>query len=237
MILFYIESWSYASCNVNNLFYEVSNEDLISVQRFCHLVCLKFLGPPFELYPESQLWELKRYIYELNDGPCSWYKIFSHELTNLKGIVSSYDDALYFFFFLAWCNRWLNGYSGNVSRWFYIPWKWYISVECDLKIKRNIQNWNMKMKHSNFQDWVFNKKKKWDYYKPKSLCFIYIPKRPKERKVLEKKWWVESEEDKSKRTGRSNDVGTTQTRPDVSFDLCWMSNTGINKSKVIVQGQ
>ena len=38
---------------------------------------------------------MKRYIYGLNDAWHSWYKRINHELTNLKGIVSAYDNALF----------------------------------------------------------------------------------------------------------------------------------------------
>ena len=41
------------------------------------------------------LWKLKRCIYGLNDSPCSWYKRVNHQLTNLKGILSAYGNALF----------------------------------------------------------------------------------------------------------------------------------------------
>ena len=44
----------------------------------------------------------------------------------------------------------------------------------------------MKVEHLNFGVWMLGKQK-WDYYPPKSTCFIYIPNRYKERKVFEKK--------------------------------------------------
>ena len=46
-----------------------------------------FLRPPSDVYLESQIWKLKRYIYGLN------------ELINLKGIVTAYDNSL-----LLWHN-------------------------------------------------------------------------------------------------------------------------------------
>ena len=37
--------------------------------------------------------EKMHFVYELNAAPCSWYKRINPELTNLKGIVSAYDNA------------------------------------------------------------------------------------------------------------------------------------------------
>ena len=54
-----------------------------------------FLRLPSIVYPESQVWKEKSRIYGLNDAPCSCYKSLNHELTNLKGIVSAYDNALF----------------------------------------------------------------------------------------------------------------------------------------------
>ena len=54
-----------------------------------------FLRPPSDICPESQVWKLKRCIYGFNDVPHSWYKRDNHELTNLKGIVSAYNNALF----------------------------------------------------------------------------------------------------------------------------------------------
>ena len=54
-----------------------------------------FLRPSLEVCPKSQGWKLKRCIYGTNDTPHSWYKRGNYELTKLKGIVSTYDNALF----------------------------------------------------------------------------------------------------------------------------------------------
>lgn len=54
-----------------------------------------FLRPPSDVCPESQVWKLKRCIYGLNDAPRSWYKRINHELIRLRGMVSTYDNALF----------------------------------------------------------------------------------------------------------------------------------------------
>ena len=45
--------------------------------------------------PEPQVWKLKRCIYGLNDALSSWYKLVNNKLTNLKGILHAYDNALF----------------------------------------------------------------------------------------------------------------------------------------------
>ena len=54
-----------------------------------------FLRLPPAVCPESEVWRLKICIYWLNEASCSWYMRFNYELTNLKGIVSAYDNALF----------------------------------------------------------------------------------------------------------------------------------------------
>ena len=54
-----------------------------------------FFWPPSDIWPKSLVWKLKRCIYGLNDAPRSWYKSVNHDLTNLKGIVNTYVNALF----------------------------------------------------------------------------------------------------------------------------------------------
>ena len=87
-----------------------------------------FLRPLSDVCLESQVRKLKRCIYGLNNAPHSCYKRVYHELTNLMGIVSAYDNALF-----LWHDT-----TGVLA----IQWKWYISEECDLTIKKSIQSRN-----------------------------------------------------------------------------------------------
>ena len=54
-----------------------------------------FLRPLPDICPELQVWKLKRCIYELNKASHSWYKRVNHELTNPKGIVGAYNNAMF----------------------------------------------------------------------------------------------------------------------------------------------
>ena len=97
-----------------------------------------FLWPPPDVCPQWLIWKLKRCIYGLNDAPHSWYKRDNHELTNLKRIVRHIRIHCFFDMMQLVIYR----YSGNTCRWFHNLWNWYISDECDLRIKKNIQSWN-----------------------------------------------------------------------------------------------
>ena len=67
--------------------------------------------------------------------------------------------------------------------------------------------------------------KRGNYYPPKSVCFIYIPNRYKERKVFEK-WCGQEEKTESKRLTDQIMWLSTQTWLDVAFDMCQLSTTG-----------
>ena len=54
-----------------------------------------YLRPPEDICPKSEVWRLKRCIYGLNDAPRSWYKRVKEVLLHLGGVVSAYDSALF----------------------------------------------------------------------------------------------------------------------------------------------
>ena len=54
-----------------------------------------FLRPPRDIFPKSEFWHLKRCIYGLNDAPRSWYERVKEVLLQLGGIISDYDSACY----------------------------------------------------------------------------------------------------------------------------------------------
>ena len=54
-----------------------------------------YLRPPVDICPKSEVWRLKRCIYGLNDAPRSWYKCVKEVLLHLGGVVSAYDSALF----------------------------------------------------------------------------------------------------------------------------------------------
>ena len=75
---------------------QVETLDFTSVfQRSGMLERDVYLWPPHDVCRESHLWEMKRCINGLNDAHHSWCKSVNHELTNLKKIMSAYDNALF----------------------------------------------------------------------------------------------------------------------------------------------
>ena len=54
-----------------------------------------YLRPPIDICPKSEVWHLKRCIYGLNDAPRSWYERVKEVLLHLGGAVSAYDSALF----------------------------------------------------------------------------------------------------------------------------------------------
>ena len=54
-----------------------------------------FLKLPPDVGSENEVWRLKRCIYGLNDAPRSWYEKVYKVLNELKGVRSIYDNALF----------------------------------------------------------------------------------------------------------------------------------------------
>ena len=54
-----------------------------------------FIQPPPELHEEGKIWKLKRCLYGLSDAPREWYNRLSMELKNLGGIISLYDKSMF----------------------------------------------------------------------------------------------------------------------------------------------
>ena len=57
-----------------------------------------YLKPPSDVCPSDKIWRLRRCIYGLNDAPRYWYKRVSEVLLKLGAVVSAYDNALYLWF-------------------------------------------------------------------------------------------------------------------------------------------
>ena len=53
-----------------------------------------FLRPPVNVCPENEVWKLKRCTYGLNDAPRAWYSRVNKEVLKRGATVSKYDSAL-----------------------------------------------------------------------------------------------------------------------------------------------
>ena len=54
-----------------------------------------FIQPPPELHEEGTIWKLKRCLYGLSDAPREWYNRLSMELKKLGGMISLYDKSMF----------------------------------------------------------------------------------------------------------------------------------------------
>ena len=54
-----------------------------------------FIQPPTELQEEGKIWKLKRCLYGLSDAPREWYNRLSMELKKLGGTISLYDKSMF----------------------------------------------------------------------------------------------------------------------------------------------
>ena len=57
-----------------------------------------FLKPPAEIYEKGVIWKLKRCIYGLKDAPRAWYERVADELQRLGGTRSMYDEAMFLWY-------------------------------------------------------------------------------------------------------------------------------------------
>ena len=67
-----------------------------------------FIRPPKEFREEGCVWKLKKPLYGLNDAPRSWYNKVKKEMLSLGAMKSKYDDALF-----IWHNE--NGLYGLLA--------------------------------------------------------------------------------------------------------------------------
>ena len=54
-----------------------------------------FIQPPPELHEEGTIWKLKRCLYGLSDAPREWYNRLSMELKRLGGMISLYAKSMF----------------------------------------------------------------------------------------------------------------------------------------------
>ncbi|GAB1599998.1 hypothetical protein Ahia01_000277300 [Argonauta hians] len=183
-----------------------------------------FLRPPTEACPESQVWKLKRCIYGLNDAPRSWYKRVTQKLIELKGMVSAYDNALFLWHDL----------SQNLTGILAMHVDDFIFCGND-SFKKNVISELKKMfkvgTHENgtfkFMGLAVKQTVNGIIVNQDKYVSSISPIDIKKGRSLRKNDELSQEEktDLKRLTGQMMWV-STQTRPDVSFDVCRMSNTG-----------
>jgi len=183
-----------------------------------------YLRPPKEVCPSNKIWRLKRCIYGLSDAPREWYNKVVEELVKLKGVRSLIDPAMFMWYNPA--DELIGHLSCHVDDFQFtgtdqwkkdvidvIKNKFNISAEhigsfryLGLDVKQTRSGITVDQKHyvETIEEIVLssNRRKQVDVELTKE-----------ERKALKslsgQMLWV-----------------TSQTRPDLAFETCAMSNTG-----------
>ena len=57
-----------------------------------------YLRPPAEICGKNKVWRLRRCIYGLSDAPRAWYSKVTEELVKLGGVKSTLDNAMFMWF-------------------------------------------------------------------------------------------------------------------------------------------
>ena len=183
-----------------------------------------YLRPPSDICPRSEVWRLKRCIYGLNDAPRSWYDRVREVLLQLGGYVSVYDSALFLWFDadgtingilvshvddFAFCGdqRFHHEVIGGLKEKFQVNTHDYGSFKyVGLDVSQNAEGIQINQ----------------DAYIDTILPIDISPSRRKEKQDdLSHK----ERKDLRRLSGQMLWV-SSQTRPDISFETCMMSNTG-----------
>ena len=191
-----------------------------------------FLKPPSDVCSSDIIWLLKRCIYGLNDAPRSWYNRVREVLIALGAIVSSFDNALFIWYDSD--GNLMGVLATHVDDFIYGGNEYFlttvivaliqtfkVSKACDGSFKYL----GITIKQNNGVVEVDQ-----DLYVPGISCISYekasgaassCPMTHAERSDLKCL------------SGQMNWV-TSQTRPDLSFETCVMSNAGKESPKKLL---
>ena len=191
-----------------------------------------FLKPPADVCSSDTVWLLKRCIYGLNDAPRSWYNRVREVLVGLGAIVSSFDNALFLWYDSS--GNLMGLLASHVDDFIYSGTKFFlttvivkliqtfkVSKSCDGSFKYL----GITIKQNNGVIQVDQ-----DLYVPSISCVVYekdvgdalnSPMTPAERCDLKCL------------SGQMNWV-TSQTRPDMCYETCVMSNAGKQSPKKLL---
>ena len=193
-----------------------------------------FLKLPPDVCPSTEVWKLKKCIYGLNDAPRCWFKRIRNALIKLKGKASAYDNALF-----LWHNeRKLYGILAmHVDDFEFCGDKIFQKEVIEvLKAEFNVgsHEYGSSFKYLGLE--ISQTKGKiqinQNLYKS-TISPIEISK----SRALRKDDELSKEEKKEMRrlSGQMNWVAS-QTRPDVSYDVCRISNIGKHpKVKMLIE--
>ena len=182
-----------------------------------------YLRPPPDICSKSEVWRLRRCIYGLNDAPRSWYERVKEVLLQLGGVVSAYDSAVY-----LWHNHGIlcGMLVSHVDDFAFCG---------DKSFEKNVIGGLRKIFRISTHDYGSFKYVGLDVFQDdggikvsqdsyiESIMPINIDS---SRKSMKNNSLTKEERDDLKRLSGQMLWVTSQTRPDLSFETCRMSNIG-----------
>ena len=183
-----------------------------------------YLKPPPEFSEDDIVWKLKRCIYGLNDAPRAWYERVENELIQLGGKTSMYDDAMF-----LWHdeNGKLDGILVcHVDDFIYTgSSKWHQNVIAELMERFEISSHSQgSFKYVGLNVLQTETEVLVDQHKyVEGLNLIEISS----ERMKQKDEKLTSEEKAMLRSASGQLLwAATQTRPDIAYDACVVSNNG-----------
>ena len=186
-----------------------------------------FIKPPRESKSEGKLWKLKRCLYGLVDAPREWYQRVSKEMMQLGGKKSLYDKCLF-----VWHDKDSKKLTGilvaHVDDFQYCGTTSFQKVINRLKEIFKISN----EEQSNYRYIGVNVRQEGDMtikIDQKDYCkdLKEIPIQTS-RKLQANSTLTEEEKAQLKSTAGKIQWATSQTRPEMAYHTCQVSNSGKN---------
>ena len=183
-----------------------------------------FIRPPPEVCPPDKVWKLHRCIYGLADAPREWYNKVVEELIKLKGVRSLIDPAMFMWYNDA--DELIGHLSCHVDDFeFTGTTQWQHDVIDKIKEIFNISEENV----GSFRYTGLNINQTREGVSVDQKHYVEnvheIPLDTKRRKQVNQELTKEERKSLKSLSGQMIWI-TSQTRPDLAFDTCMMSNTG-----------
>ena len=184
-----------------------------------------YIKPPREAKREGMLWKLKRCLYGLVDAPRSWYTRVTEEMIRLGGVVSIYDKCLF-----MWHenNKLIGVLITHVDDFQYCG-----SEEWKMTVVEELKN-TFDVSREEKQDFKFigveiQQKPTGVYVNQNDYCAELIEiEIGTQRKLQTSKSLNEKEKKDLKMAAGKLLWAVSQTRPDMAFQGCQISNAGNN---------
>ena len=182
-----------------------------------------FLKMPADVCPETHVWKLKRCIYGLNDAPRSWFDKVVNTLSNLGGVQSVYDNALFVWHYQ---NSLIGLMAVHVDD-FAVVGNQQFKKEIVLKIKTRLKVGSHETSTFKYLGLQVTQNK--DGVKVDQNNYVSGLKEielPLERSRRKNDEASEEEKKELRRVAGQMLWVATQTRPDMVYDSCRVSNVG-----------